>query len=58
MTYRSPFENNRSDVCEATQQPSFDAREMLGNNLTARIQLDSQTYILRLTRQGKLILTK
>ncbi|MBR9863869.1 MAG: hemin uptake protein HemP [Rhodobacteraceae bacterium] len=38
--------------------PDFDAREMLAGNATARIRLDDQTYILRLTRQGKLILTK
>lgn len=38
--------------------PVFDARQMLGDSTTAHILLDGQTYILRLTRQGKLILTK
>lgn len=38
--------------------PVFDARQILGDSTTAHILLDGQTYILRLTRQGKLILTK
>jgi hemin uptake protein HemP len=41
-----------------SEQPSFDARELLGKSSTAQILLDGQTYFLRLTRQDKLILTK
>ncbi|ABV95935.1 hypothetical protein Dshi_4225 (plasmid) [Dinoroseobacter shibae DFL 12 = DSM 16493] len=38
--------------------PVFDARDLLGPNLRAFLRLDDQTYTLRMTRNGKLILTK
>lgn len=38
--------------------PVFNAREMVGDGVQALITLDGQTYVLRITRQGKLILTK
>ncbi|MGR3434501.1 MAG: hemin uptake protein HemP [Shimia sp.] len=38
--------------------PTYDAREMLGASPTGRIVLDGQVYVLRITRAGKLILTK
>lgn len=37
---------------------TFDARELVKNGTQARIVLDGQLYILRITRAGKLILTK
>jgi len=37
---------------------TFDARDLVGLQDTARIVLDDQTYVLRVTRSGKLILTK
>jgi hemin uptake protein HemP len=36
----------------------FDARELLGPDGRAGLVLDGTLYILRLTRSGKLILTK
>ncbi|MGC8202340.1 hemin uptake protein HemP [Aliiroseovarius sp. PTFE2010] len=38
--------------------PSYDARTLVGQNGLAQIELDGQTYFLRITRLGKLILTK
>lgn len=38
--------------------PVIDARILLSGSDTAHLLLDGQTYILRLTRAGKLILTK
>lgn len=39
-------------------QPHYDARSLIGEGATATITLDGQTYTLRITRAGKLILTK
>lgn len=38
--------------------PRHDARDLTGPDSTARIMLDGTTYTLRITRSGKLILTK
>jgi Hemin uptake protein hemP len=38
--------------------PSYDARVLTGGGLVAVILLDGQSYTLRITRAGKLILTK
>ena len=38
--------------------PAHDARELTGPTGQARILLDGQVYTLRITRAGKLILTK
>lgn len=38
--------------------PTHDARNLTGPGGLARILLDGQAYALRITRQGKLILTK
>jgi hemin uptake protein HemP len=38
--------------------PRHDARTLTGPDGAALILLDGQTYQLRITRQGKLILTK
>ena len=38
--------------------PQHDARILTGGGTHARIVLDRQIYTLRITRQGKLILTK
>lgn len=38
--------------------PCYDARHLVGPDGTARILLDDKTYTLRITRAGKLILTK
>lgn len=38
--------------------PTYDARKLLGNGILGRLVLDDQLYFLRITRAGKLILTK
>ena len=47
---------NRNEV--TPHCPTFDARELTTGGNLAFIQLDGQTYTLRITRQKKLILTK
>ncbi|MEO9515094.1 MAG: hemin uptake protein HemP [Paracoccaceae bacterium] len=37
---------------------TFDARELIRDGVQASIVLDGQVYYLRITRAGKLILTK
>ncbi len=38
--------------------PAYDARSLMEGGDLARIVLDGQVYTLRITRAGKLILTK
>jgi hemin uptake protein HemP len=38
--------------------PVYDARDLTHGGTLARIKLDDQLYTLRVTRAGKLILTK
>lgn len=38
--------------------PAYDARTLIPDGVQARIVLDEQVYTLRITRAGKLILTK
>ena len=38
--------------------PSYDAQDLTGQEGLARIVLNDQVYTLRITRAGKLILTK
>lgn len=38
--------------------PTYDARAMIPSGTQAHIALDGQVYTLRITRAGKLILTK
>ncbi|MGB5864357.1 MAG: hemin uptake protein HemP [Sulfitobacter sp.] len=38
--------------------PAYDAREIMRDGAQAQLLLDGKTYILRITRAGKLILTK
>lgn len=38
--------------------PRYDARDLIKNGEQANIILDNQVYVLRITRAGKLILTK
>ncbi|MBF9044027.1 hemin uptake protein HemP [Rhodobacterales bacterium HKCCE4037] len=38
--------------------PVYDAHRLVGEEQTAMIVLDDKTYTLRITRAGKLILTK
>lgn len=41
-----------------TNTATYDARDLVLNGVKAEIVLDGQTYSLRITRAGKLILTK
>lgn len=43
---------------EASPLPAYDARDLTESGDQARIILDGQVYTLRITRAGKLILTK
>jgi len=42
----------------ANNTVTYDARDLIQNGNKADIVLDGQTYTLRITRAGKLILTK
>ena len=41
-----------------TDLPAYDARALIPEGVQANIVLDEQVYVLRITRAGKLILTK
>ncbi len=43
---------------DLTRLPLYDARELTKSGAQALIALDGQVYTLRITRAGKLILTK
>lgn len=45
-------------AADASSLPAYDARALTGDGDQARIVLDGQVYTLRITRAGKLILTK
>lgn len=44
--------------CKSEPLPVHDAADLLAGSNVAMIRLGAMTYTLRLTRQGKLILTK
>lgn len=46
------------DVDQNVDTVTYDARDLILNGVRANIVLDGQTYTLRITRAGKLILTK
>jgi len=60
MTYQPKFLEDalRADVSPTQGLPTYDARRLTGGDATAQIVLDDKTYTLRITRAGKLILTK
>lgn len=45
-------------VPESVRLPVHDAEHLTKGGTTAQIVLQDQTYLLRITRSGKLILTK
>ncbi len=47
-----------SMTADAGQLPPVDARSLIADGSTRQINLDGQLYTLRITRAGKLILTK
>ena len=52
-----PADVQRTALPQRTQ-PVYDARRLTDGDGTAMIVLDDKTYQLRITRAGKLILTK
>ncbi|MBY4893075.1 hemin uptake protein HemP [Rhodobacteraceae bacterium N5(2021)] len=60
MTYQARMtEPDRTPpVTRPTGTPIYDAQRLVGTQGTATIVLDDKTYTLRITRAGKLILTK
>ena len=54
----APWSPGRPGTPVPATPPEHDARALTGGGVEARIHLDGQTYVLRITRQGKLILTK
>ena len=55
------FQTAANNKVEATKEDTInihDARELLGSKLFAKIMLDQETYLLKITKQNKLILTK
>lgn len=46
------------ELPEPPRLATYDARKLIRNGGQACIVLDGQTYVLRITRSGKLILTK
>ncbi|MDA9208101.1 hemin uptake protein HemP [Octadecabacter sp.] len=46
------------DAVSLPKLETYDARELVNSGSQACIVLDDQTYYLRITRAGKLILTK
>ncbi len=48
----------RKTNAQVTEPACHDARDLTEGRATARITLDDQIYVLRITRAGKLILTK
>jgi len=48
--------SRRSQVTQ--EMDTFDARDLIKDGVQACILLDDQTYYLRITKAGKLILTK
>ncbi len=57
MSYQSAH-GPESSLVPSPSQPVHDARSLTGGEGTAFIVLDEKTYTLRITRAGKLILTK
>lgn len=45
-------------IADIDESAVYDARELIPNGVKASIILDDQTYTLRITRAGNLILTK
>ncbi|WP_187430788.1 hypothetical protein ROLI_020090 [Roseobacter fucihabitans] len=43
---------------KSEELPAYDVRHIVQGGDQARLILDGQTYLLRITRAGKLILTK
>ncbi|MEM9580541.1 MAG: hemin uptake protein HemP [Pseudomonadota bacterium] len=49
---------NSTKITPQTEIDAYDARDLVKDGVQACILLDGQAYYLRITRAGKLILTK
>ncbi|MBY5935634.1 hemin uptake protein HemP [Tateyamaria omphalii] len=49
---------NTTAAPDPQQMDTYDARDLIKDGVQASIVLDGQVYYLRITRAGKLILTK
>ena len=58
MSFQSPTAVQPAQTIPRPAQPVHDARHLTGAEGTAFIVLDDKTYTLRITKAGKLILTK
>jgi hemin uptake protein HemP len=58
MTFQSRPQSPTTEPLPPRAEPVHDARALTGGGTTALIVLDGQIYTLRITRAGKLILTK
>jgi hemin uptake protein HemP len=58
LAFRSPAPQTETRPARPAATPVHDARRLTGPDRTGHILLDGQVYVLRITRAGKLILTK
>ncbi len=54
----SKSDPDQTAVNEADDTVTYDANQLIPNGIKAEIVLNGQSYTLRITRAGKLILTK
>ncbi|MEM9012056.1 MAG: hemin uptake protein HemP [Pseudomonadota bacterium] len=53
-----PADTSAASSMEPSAPPAYDARALIRHGSVAHIRLDDRLYTLRITRQGKLILTR
>mgnify|MGYP001800768087 CR=1 FL=1 len=58
MPFARPIHETGEAVPTPPEPPLHAARDLVDAQGLARIALDGRVYVLRITRQGKLILTK
>jgi hemin uptake protein HemP len=61
MSFHGPMTERPDPTAQMPANPDlpiYDARRLVGADKTAVILLDGKAYTLRITRAGKLILTK
>ena len=58
MTFMAKPVPSQSAPADQVTAPAYDALALTEGGTTALIHLNGQTYTLRITRAGKLILTK
>ncbi|MEM1341129.1 MAG: hemin uptake protein HemP [Pseudomonadota bacterium] len=58
MTISQPIPTVTAPTKTEEEIPTYDARDIVAGGVQARLLLDEQAYWLRITRAGKLILTK